>query len=202
MCLSLAFFSPSTLKSAWGHGHIGSLTSVGAALAALLVLSGCGGGSYYYHYSKPGVSQQQRAQDNFECTQASRQSSMVGSGRMVVGGTNSNPDEWRECLQARGYTVSVKSEEQRQAERQELMTERRALIGQQRMFEEQKRELDEQKRVLEEQQAALSGGGDRQQYEQAVSVHNQVVADFNQRHADWEKRSLDYGKRVADFNQQ
>jgi hypothetical protein len=90
-------------------GHIGSLTSVGAVLVALLVLSGCGG--FSYNYSKPGVSQQQHAQDHFECKQISRQSYIVGTGGTLVGGSAPTWDVLKECLEARGYTVTVKSED-------------------------------------------------------------------------------------------
>ena len=86
-------------------GHIGSLTSVGVVLAALLLLSGCG--DFAYNYSKPGVSQQQRAQDNFECKQASRQPYIVGTGGMLVGGSSPTWETYKECLEARGYTLTV-----------------------------------------------------------------------------------------------
>ena len=73
-----------------------------AMLVTLLVLSGCG--STNWEYSKPGVSEQQAAEDNFECKQASRRFSMMGSEGRVVGGTNLNREVWIECLQTRGYT--------------------------------------------------------------------------------------------------
>ena len=60
----------------------------------LLVLSGCG--DAYLNYSKPGLSQQQRAQDNFECKQADQ-----------------TFEVWKVCLEARGYTVTEVREEAR-----------------------------------------------------------------------------------------
>lgn len=60
----------------------------------LLVLSGCAG--VYWNYSKPGVSQQQPAQDNFECKQADQ-----------------TFEVWKVCLEARGYTVTKVREEAR-----------------------------------------------------------------------------------------
>lgn len=88
--------------------HIGSLTGRGAMVATLLVLSGCG---FSYYYSKPGVSQQQRAQDHYECKQASQQFAIVGSGGMVVGGSGPIWETYKECLEGRGYTVTLGSED-------------------------------------------------------------------------------------------
>lgn len=70
-----------------------------------LALNGCGG--FAYNYSKPGASRQQRAQDNFECKQASRQPFIVGTGGMLVGGSEPTWETYKECLEARGYTVTV-----------------------------------------------------------------------------------------------
>ena len=89
-------------------GQIRRLTSVGAVLVAL-VMSGCGG-SYWYHY-KPGVSEQQMRQDGFECKQISRQQYIVGTGGMLLEGSEPNFAVWKECLEARGYIVQ--SEEER-----------------------------------------------------------------------------------------
>lgn len=90
-------------------GHIGSLTSVGAVLAALLVLSGCG--STAYTWSKPGVSIQQAQQEGFECKQISRQPYYVPVGGVIVGGSEPDVHIWKECLEARGYTVTEVSED-------------------------------------------------------------------------------------------
>jgi len=89
--------------------HIESLTSVGAVLAAFLVLSGCG--STAYTWSKPGVSIQQAQQDGFECKQMSRQPYYVPVGGVIVGGSEPDVHIWKECLEARGYTVTEVSED-------------------------------------------------------------------------------------------
>ena len=73
----------------------------------LLVLSGCG---FAYNYSKPGVSQQQAAQDNFECKQASQQLGIVGTGGMLVGGSGPSWDTYKECMEARGYSITAGTE--------------------------------------------------------------------------------------------
>lgn len=86
------------LKGTQG-GHIGRLLSVGVVLVVLL-LSGCGGA--YWRWSKPGVSKQQARQDGFECTQISRQQYIVGTGGMLIGGSEPNFQVWKECLEARG----------------------------------------------------------------------------------------------------
>lgn len=90
-------------------GHIGSLTIVGAVLAAFLVLSGCG--AAYWSYSKPGMSEQQMHQDGFECKQISRQPYYVPVGGVIVGGSDPDVRIWKECLEARGYTVMKVSED-------------------------------------------------------------------------------------------
>lgn len=74
----------------------------------LLVLSGCG---FSYQYSKPGVSRQQSAQDHFECKQISRQPYIVGTGGMLLGGSEPTWDVLKECLEARGYSVTEVIEE-------------------------------------------------------------------------------------------
>lgn len=75
-----------------------------AILVFLLILSGCGGS--YWRWSKSGVSEQQARQDGFDCKQISRQSFLVGSGNMVVGGSEPDFKTWKECLEARGYSVT------------------------------------------------------------------------------------------------
>ena len=78
--------------------------------ALLFVLSGCGGA--YWQWSKPGVSQQQAKQDSFECKQISRQPYLVGTGGLLVGGSGPEFNTWKECLEARGYTVTQASDSQ------------------------------------------------------------------------------------------
>lgn len=193
-------FAPLTVYVGEGMSNrFGSLL-----IAALLALEGCGG--TYYNYFKPGASAQQHAQDNYECMQASQQSYIVGAGGTFAGGTEPKREIWIACLQARGYTISVKSEDevereqqvraarelalqQRQAEYQQLMTEKRVL-------DEQRRVFNEQKRVLDEQRAALPGGA---AYASAVADFNKRNADHNKGVADFNKRDADYNKRVADY---
>jgi len=45
-------------------------------------------------------------QDGFECKQISRQQYMVGNGRMLLAGSESDFNIWKECLEARGYAVT------------------------------------------------------------------------------------------------
>lgn len=87
----------------------GRTASVWAVLVAL-VISGCSGA--YWQWSKPGVSQQQARQDGFECKQISRQQYIVGTGGMLLGGSEPNFGVWKECLEARGYTVTEESDSQ------------------------------------------------------------------------------------------
>jgi hypothetical protein len=78
--------------------------------AFLLLLSGCGGA--YWQWSKPGGSPQQAKQDGFECKQISRQQSYLLMGPMVVGSSDPDFNTWKECLEARGYTVTEQSNSQ------------------------------------------------------------------------------------------
>lgn len=75
----------------------------------LLLMVGCG--STQYRIFKSGASDLQTRQDSFDCKQMARVPFVVGTGGMMVGG--SDPD-WRtyvECLQARGYTVTIRDDE-------------------------------------------------------------------------------------------
>jgi len=81
---------------------------IGNLLFLSLALSGCGG--TMYTWSKPGASLQQARQDGFECKQISRQPYYVPVGGVVVGGSEPNFKIWEECLQARGYTVTISDE--------------------------------------------------------------------------------------------
>jgi hypothetical protein len=72
------------------------------------VISGCSG-DMQYTYSKQGTSSQQRAKDHYECRQASLQPSLVGiGGGLLVGATDPDWTSYRDCLQARGYTVKMR----------------------------------------------------------------------------------------------
>lgn len=74
------------------------------ALVLLLssVLAGCG---FSYTYSKPGVSAQERARDDYQCRQESRGYSMVGTGSAVAAGDSLKWELYQPCMQARGYTI-------------------------------------------------------------------------------------------------
>lgn len=74
------------------------------ALVFLLgsMLAGCG---FSYTYSKPGVSAQERARDDYQCRQESRGYSMVGTGSAVAAGDSLNWELYKPCMQARGYTI-------------------------------------------------------------------------------------------------
>lgn len=72
----------------------------------LFLLSGCGGGTI--RWWKPGVSSQQIQRDSFECKQMSVRPIIVGiGGGLLAGGTQIDQSALTECLQARGYTVTV-----------------------------------------------------------------------------------------------
>lgn len=82
----------------------------GLMLLLGLCLTGCGAS---YTWSKPGGSTLQARQDGFECKQISRQGYIVGAGTFVMGGSEPDFDIWKECLEARGYTVVEQEEEWR-----------------------------------------------------------------------------------------
>lgn len=137
------FHSPSNRphrKSGWGRGNPRCEAMGMSLVVLLLILSGCGGS--YYRFSKPGVTQQQMRQDGFECKQASRQSFVVGSGGMLVGGDEANKEIWRECLQARGYTVTEVSEDEREREVQWLQDEYKWLIAEETAINKAATELN------------------------------------------------------------
>jgi hypothetical protein len=75
-----------------------------------IVMAGCGGSNL--QWAKPGASLQQAKQDGVECRQISRQPSDVPVGGGIGG--ESDPDDriWKECLEARGYTVTEQSDSQ------------------------------------------------------------------------------------------
>jgi hypothetical protein len=73
-----------------------------------IAVAGCG--STEYTWSKPDVSRQQAQQDGFECKQISRQSYYVPVGGVIVGGSDPDVRIWKECLEARGYTVTTVAE--------------------------------------------------------------------------------------------
>ena len=81
---------------------ISQFKGVGLLFLAI-VMTGCG--SSYWEWSKPGASLQQATQDGFECKQISRQPDYVPGGG-IVEGLEPTLRIWKECLEARGYTVT------------------------------------------------------------------------------------------------
>lgn len=184
-------------ESDWGGSVVcdearGLSNRFGSLLVVLLlILSGCGDSRYYF--SKPGFSQQQYDQDNFECLRAAQEPMLLTpTPGMPAGGMVTNKDMYFACFRAKGYTVTSEDQQQRQAEYQQLMAEKRVL-------DEQKRVFDEQKHVLDEQRAALSGGGGLQQYEQAVGTYKREVVHYTTQVADYSKQVADFNKRLADY---
>lgn len=83
-------------------------------VASILFLCGCGSTSYSWY--KPGASLQQANQDGFECKQISRQPYyLAGGGGVILGGSEPNFEIWKECLEARGYTVREASQSSQEA---------------------------------------------------------------------------------------
>lgn len=74
-------------------------------LTLLILTAGCG---FHYTYNKPGVSQQQRAQDDYQCKQESRGYSYLSTGSAAAGGDSLNWELYKSCQEARGYTVEIK----------------------------------------------------------------------------------------------
>jgi hypothetical protein len=75
-----------------------------AAALSVLALNGCG---YEYTYAKPGVSRQEMARDHYECKQGSNKMAFLGTSSTLAGGEAPDWTTYRECLEARGYTVEV-----------------------------------------------------------------------------------------------
>ena len=78
-----------------------------------MVMAGCGGS--YLQWAKPGASLQQAKQDGVECRQISRQPYDVPVepvGGVIEGGSDPDVRIWKECLEARGYTVTEQSDSQ------------------------------------------------------------------------------------------
>ncbi|OQW34464.1 MAG: hypothetical protein A4E19_18580 [Nitrospira sp. SG-bin1] len=66
-----------------------NLFHLGLLVALLLALDGCGSDQYYF--SKPGFSQQQYEQDNYECLQAAQQPMLITpTPGMPAGGMATN----------------------------------------------------------------------------------------------------------------
>lgn len=126
----------------------------GLLIVLLLTLSGCGSNQYYF--SKPGFSQQQYDQDNFECLQAAQQPMLITpSPGMPAGGMATNKDIYLACFRAKGYTVQSE-EEREQIARAEERANRERMVQQKRerqLREEaiQKERLAEKRRVDEEE---------------------------------------------------
>jgi hypothetical protein len=203
-------------ESDWGESAAcGEVKGVSGRLCGLLgilllILSGCGSDQYYF--SKPGFSQQQYNQDEYECLRAAQEPMLLTlTPGMPAGGMVTNKNVYFACFRAKGYTITSEDQQHRQQQRQ---TEYQQLMAEKRVFDEQKRVLDqqqsflmgqkhvfdEQKRVLDEQRVALSGGEGLQQYEQAVGAYTREVEDYTSQVADFNSRLADYNKQVADFN--
>jgi hypothetical protein len=75
-----------------------------------IVMAGCGGS--YLQWAKSGASLQQAKQDGVECREISRQPSDVPVGGGIGGGSDPDDRIWKECLEARGYTVTEQSDSQ------------------------------------------------------------------------------------------
>jgi hypothetical protein len=89
--------------------QLGRLQRGGLVFLAI-VMAGCGGS--YLQWAKPGASLQQAKQDGVECRQISRQPYDVPVGGGIVGGSDPDVRIWKECLEARGYTVTEQSDSQ------------------------------------------------------------------------------------------
>lgn len=81
------------------------------------VSSGCTNGFYY---SKPGTTEQERNKDAYECqreaTYYSSDSYLSGNNNQIYGTSSSGPsvneNMMRQCLRARGYTISNQKQSQ------------------------------------------------------------------------------------------
>ena len=89
--------------------QLGRLQRGGLVFLAIVIV-GCGGSSL--QWAKPGASLQQAKQDGVECRQISRQPYDVPVGGGIVGGSDPDVRIWKECLEARGYTVTEQSDSQ------------------------------------------------------------------------------------------
>jgi len=89
--------------------QLGRLQRGGLVFLAI-VMAGCGGS--HLQWAKPGASLQQAKQDGVECRQISRQPDDEPVGGGIVGGSDPDVRIWKECLEARGYTVSEQSDSQ------------------------------------------------------------------------------------------
>jgi len=89
--------------------QLGRLQRGGVVFLAI-VMAGCGGS--YLQWAKPGASLQQAKQDGVECRQISRQPDDVPVGGVIVRGSDPDVRIWKECLEARGYTVTEQSDSQ------------------------------------------------------------------------------------------
>lgn len=169
-------------------GQIGRLTSVGTLLVVLLVGSGCGGS--YWYWSKPDVSKQQARQDGFECKLISRQQYIVGTGGMLMGGSEPNFEIWKECLEARGYTV--RSEEERaQAQAiadSELKPPVKAFADIERekrvkaeLVQKEYQYLTAEKNRLDQQKVSLDSKPDSVQRREAIIAHNRQLVEYQKR---------------------
>jgi hypothetical protein len=86
------------------------VNEIGLIAVLGVILSGCGGS--YWKWSKPGATEQRARQDGFECKQIARQPYLLGTGKMLIGGAESDFTVWKECLEARGYTVTEQNDSQ------------------------------------------------------------------------------------------
>lgn len=161
-----------------------------------LALGGCGS---YYRYYKPGVSPQQMRQDGFECKQLSRQQYVVGSGGMLLGGSEPTFEVWKECLEARGYIVLEGGEDSAELARAERQRAN-AAIEEQWLREVNQQWLQDEYKWLLAEKSYIDGNAevlnrDRQdspQRARALALHLERLAEYNRRLQDFEQRRARY----------
>jgi len=175
------------LLTATQVGQIGRLTSARVVLLALAI-SGCGGS--YWSWTKPGVSEQQMRQDGFECKQISRQQYIVGTGGMLMGGSEPNFEIWKECLEARGYTV-WEQKEQPQVSFDAVEASERVRANERAREQEwalraekvqkEYQYLKAEKNRLDQQKVSLDKEPDSVEHRQTVAKYNRQVAEYQAR---------------------
>lgn len=118
-------------------------------------------------------------QDGFECKQMSRQQYIVGSGGLLVGGSEPTFEVWKECLEARGYSVTKESED---INEQAAAVEGQWLYGEYTWLLVEKKAIDDSAAILN------SDRSDTPQRRDALAVHLQRLEEYKRRLSVYEQR--------------
>ena len=93
------------LHDDWSYAFCKGATMLVILLLLVPLTAGC---DFQYTMYKPGATQQQTLQDSYQCKQESRGYGYLSTGATAAAGDSLNWDLYKSCMEARGYTITVK----------------------------------------------------------------------------------------------